>query len=54
MASSGTLIRIAVLAALASLLLALVPTSDVIELNDVDEPMETGARSGPDMIVAYL
>ena len=54
MASSGTLIRIAVLAALASLLLALVPTSDVIELNDVDEPMETGARSGPDLIVDYL
>ena len=54
MVSSGTLIRIAVLAALASLLLALVPTSDVIELNDVDEPMETGARSGPDLIVDYL
>ena len=54
MASSGTLIRIAVLAALASLLLALVPTSDVVELNDVDEPMETGARSGPDLIVDYL
>ena len=54
MASSGTLIRIAVLAALASMLLALVPTSDVIELSDVEEPMETGARSGPDLIVDYL
>ena len=54
MVSSGTLIRIAVLAALASMLLALIPTSDVIELNDVDEPMETGARSGPDLIVDYL
>ena len=54
MVSSGTLIRIAVLAALASMLLALVPTADVVELNSADEPMGTSGRSGPDLVVDYL
>jgi len=54
MVPSGTLIRIAVLAALTSLLLAIVPTTDDGFLHDSDEPMETGARSGPDLIVDYL
>ena len=46
MVPSGTLLRIAVLAALASFLLALVPTTDDGFLHYSDEPMETGARSG--------
>ncbi|MEE2747025.1 MAG: CARDB domain-containing protein [Candidatus Thermoplasmatota archaeon] len=54
MVSSGTLLRIAVFAALASMLLALVPTTDEVLLPDSNEPMETGARSGPDLIVDYL
>jgi len=54
MVPSGTLLRIAVLAALASFLLALVPTTDDGFLHYSDEPMETGARSGPDLIVDYL
>ena len=54
MVPSGTLLRIAVFAALASMLLALVPTTDEALLSDSDVPMETGARSGPDLIVDYL
>ena len=54
MVPSGTLVRIAVIAALASLLLALVPATDDGLLHDSGEPMETGARSGPDLIVDYL
>ena len=54
MVPSGTLLRIAVFAALASMLLALVPATDVHLLPDSNEPMETGARSGPDLIVDYL
>ena len=54
MGPSGTLLRIAVFAALASMLLALVPATDVHLLPDSNEPMETGARSGPDLIVDYL
>ena len=54
MVPSGTLVRIAVIAALASLLLALVPATDDRFLHDSDESMETGARSGPDLIVDYL
>ena len=54
MAPSGTLLRIAVLAALTSFLLALVPATDGNTLPDSDGSMETGARSGPDLIVDYL
>ncbi len=54
MVSNGTLLRIAVLAALVSMLLALVPNSDEDILSSSNEPMETGARSGPDLIVDYL
>ncbi|MDG1525336.1 MAG: CARDB domain-containing protein, partial [Candidatus Thalassarchaeaceae archaeon] len=54
MVSSGTLLRIAVISALASMLLALVPTTDVTLLSESSKPMETGGRSGPDLIVDYL
>ena len=54
MASSGTLLRIAVLAAMASMLLAFVPPTDEAMLSNSEAPLETGARSGPDLIVDYL
>ena len=54
MVSSGTVVRIAVLAVLASMILAFVPAPDEALLSNSDESMETGARSGPDLIVDYL
>ncbi|MCH2636888.1 MAG: hypothetical protein MKZ56_00745 [Candidatus Thalassarchaeum sp.] len=54
MVSSGTVVRIAVLAVLASMILAFVPATDEALLSNSDESMETGARSGPDLIVDYL
>ena len=54
MVSSGTLLRIAVISALVSMLLALVPATDVALLSESNKPIETGGRSGPDLIVDYL
>ena len=54
MVSSGTVVRIAVLSVLASMILAFVPATDEALLSNSDELMETGARSGPDLIVDYL
>ena len=54
MVSSGTLLRIAVLAALTSMLLAFVPPMDDAMLSNSEVPSETGGRSGPDLIVDSL
>ncbi len=54
MASRASTIRFVALLALFSMLLALAPVSKVEELSQTDTPMETGARSGPDLTVDYL
>ena len=54
MVSRASTIRFAVLLALFSMLLALAPVSEVEKLSQTDTPRETGARSGPDLIVDYL
>ncbi len=54
MVSGASTIRFVALLALFSMLLALAPVSKVEELSQNNTPMETGARSGPDLTVDYL
>ncbi|MBI31883.1 MAG: hypothetical protein CMB72_04790 [Euryarchaeota archaeon] len=54
MVSRASTIRFVALLTLFSMLLALAPVSEVEELSQTDISMETGARSGPDLIVDYL
>ena len=54
MVSGASKIRFVALLTLFSMLLALAPVSEVEELSQTDISMETGARSGPDLIVDYL
>ena len=54
MVSRASTIRFVALLTLFSMLLALAPVSEVEELSQTDAPMETGARSGPDLTVDYL
>ena len=54
MLSRVTLVRFAVVLAIFSMLLALAPPSDVEQLSSKNDAMDTGGRSGPDLIVDYL
>ncbi len=54
MASGASTIRFAVLLALFSLLLSVVPAPEIEELSPNQDLMNTGGRSGPDLTVDYL